>query len=136
MNDKKKLQRKLDRMGKKKGNTADASDTRKEINEFIQDNGRPGQKRRAQKLNDKINPSYQGIAPIKGMTDAEARSIDEDTYPDGPSRKSALNMLGISSPLDKRGLWDNIHAKRKRGEAPNKPGDKGYPTDKALRDSQ
>jgi hypothetical protein len=53
-----------------------------------------------------------------------------------PSRKSALNMLGISSPLDKRGLWDNIHAKRKRGEAPNKPGDKGYPTEKALKDSQ
>jgi len=50
--------------------------------------------------------------------------------------KSALNMLGISSPLDKRGLWDNIHAKRKRGEAPNKPGDKGYPTEKALKDSQ
>ena len=56
--------------------------------------------------------------------------------PDAPQRKSALNMLGISSPLDKRGLWDNIHAKRKRGEAPNKPGDKGYPTEKALKDSQ
>ena len=27
----------------------------------------------------------------------------------------------------KRGLWDNIHAKRKRGEKPAKPGDKGYP---------
>ena len=28
---------------------------------------------------------------------------------------------------EKRGLWDNIHAKRKRGEAPAKPGEKGYP---------
>ncbi len=27
----------------------------------------------------------------------------------------------------KRGLWDNIHAKRKRGERPAKPGEKGYP---------
>jgi len=27
----------------------------------------------------------------------------------------------------KRGLWDNIHAKRKRGEAPAKKGDKDYP---------
>ena len=27
----------------------------------------------------------------------------------------------------KKGLWDNIHAKRKRGEAPAKPGDKDYP---------
>ena len=27
----------------------------------------------------------------------------------------------------KKGLWDNIHAKRKRGESPAKPGDKDYP---------
>ena len=27
----------------------------------------------------------------------------------------------------KKGLWDNIHAKRKRGEAPAKKGDKNYP---------
>ena len=99
-------------MGKKKGNTADVSDTRKEINEFIQDNGRPGQKRRAQKLNDKINPSYQGVAPIKGMSDEQAKSIDEDYYPP-TSRKSALNMLGVSSPLN--ACW-------KTGG----PGNKGY----------
>lgn len=39
---------------------------------------------------------------------------------------------------DKRGLWDNIHAKRKRikagsGERMRKPGSKGAPTAKALR---
>jgi Domain of unknown function (DUF6321) len=28
---------------------------------------------------------------------------------------------------EKRGLWANIHAKRKRGERPAKPGEKGYP---------
>lgn len=27
----------------------------------------------------------------------------------------------------KKGLWDNIHAKRKRGERPAKPGEEGYP---------
>ena len=27
----------------------------------------------------------------------------------------------------KQGLWDNIHAKRKRGARPAKPGEKGYP---------
>ena len=26
-----------------------------------------------------------------------------------------------------KGLWHNIHAKRKRGEKPAKPGDKDYP---------
>ena len=33
----------------------------------------------------------------------------------------------------KKGLYDNIHAKRKRGEAPAKPGDKGYPAKDAFK---
>ena len=41
-----------------------------------------------------------------------------------------------SSPTKKRGLWDNIHAKRKRGEKMRKKGAKGDPTEKAIRDSQ
>ena len=45
------------------------------------------------------------------------------------------------SPLSKRGLWDNIHAKRKRikagsGETMRKPGSKGAPSAKDLKDSQ
>ena len=31
----------------------------------------------------------------------------------------------------KKGLWDNIHAKRKRGEKPAKPGDEDYPNKKS-----
>lgn len=43
--------------------------------------------------------------------------------------------------VEKRGLWDNIHAKRKRikagsGERMRKPGSKGAPTEKALKDAQ
>ena len=38
------------------------------------------------------------------------------------------NMEG--SPMKKRGLWDNIHAKRKRGESPAKPGDPDRPSKK------
>ena len=32
----------------------------------------------------------------------------------------------------KKGLWDNIHAKRKRGEAPAKKGSKDYPETLAI----
>ena len=40
-----------------------------------------------------------------------------------------------------RGLWDNIHAKRKRikagsGESMRKPGSAGAPTNKAIKNSQ
>ena len=43
--------------------------------------------------------------------------------------------------MAKRGLWFNIHAKRKRiaqgsGEKMRKPGEEGAPTAKALRESQ
>jgi len=35
------------------------------------------------------------------------------------------------SPLSKKlGMWDRIHAKRKRGEAPAKPGDPDRPSAK------
>ena len=40
------------------------------------------------------------------------------------------------SPVKKRGLWDNIHAKRKRGEKMRSKGDKGAPTEKAIKESQ
>ena len=51
----------------------------------------------------------------------------------------AFKMKG--SPYKKRGLWDNIHAKRKRikagsGETMRKPGDKGAPTAENLKNSQ
>ena len=35
----------------------------------------------------------------------------------------------------KKGLWYNIHQKRKRGGKPRKPGSKGAPTAKAFRES-
>lgn len=37
---------------------------------------------------------------------------------------------------EKRGLWDNVWAKRKRGEAPAKPGDEDYPDDEAWDSAQ
>tara|TARA_R100000655_G_scaffold49756_1_gene87315 strand:+ start:973 stop:1236 length:264 start_codon:yes stop_codon:yes gene_type:complete len=48
----------------------------------------------------------------------------------------------MKSPLKgKRGLWDNIHAKRKRikggsGEKMRKPGSKGAPSAQDFKDSQ
>ena len=40
-----------------------------------------------------------------------------------------MSILSGENPFEekKKGLWANIHAKRKRGEKPAKPGEKGYP---------
>lgn len=43
------------------------------------------------------------------------------------SRYSLMSEAYLKIYEGKRGLWDNIHAKRKRGEKPAKPGDKDYP---------
>lgn len=37
---------------------------------------------------------------------------------------------------EKKGLWANIHAKRKRGEAPAKPGDEDYPDEEGWEAAQ
>ena len=62
----KRLQRKLNRMGKKKGNTVDIKDGGQEVGEFIQEHGTKGQKRRATKLYDKINKG-SGIKMISPL---------------------------------------------------------------------
>ena len=50
--------------------------------------------------------------------DADGKVIEHDTEDTTPSSVEEGK---------KKGLWDNIHAKRKRGEKPAKKGDKDYP---------
>ena len=47
-----------------------------------------------------------------------------------------IDKMEKSGPPKKRGLWDNIHAKRRSGETMRKPGDPGAPTEQALKKSQ
>jgi hypothetical protein len=37
---------------------------------------------------------------------------------------------------EKRGLWDNVWAKRKKGKRPAKPGDENYPEEEAWKAAQ
>ena len=51
--------------------------------------------------------------------------------------RSKAGPFKMKSPLKgKRGLWDNIHAKRKSGRTMRKKGDPGAPTEQAIKDSQ
>ena len=74
-------------------------------------------------------------ARMKGM---KKKLTSKETSRDPDSRiNKALRKWKCSHVLEeaiklasKPGLWDNIHAKRKRGEAPAKPGEEGYPDKK------
>lgn len=68
--------------------------------------------------------SYAG-EPLMGVRDEQGDSVCED-----------CGMMKIEgegcgcSDLDeakKKGLWANIHARRKAGKRPKRPGEKGYP---------
>jgi len=48
----------------------------------------------------------------------------------GPTKKK---ILAKQKKKKNEGLWDNIHAKRRRGEKMRKKGEKGAPTADALR---
>ena len=116
----KKLQRLMDRVARKGGNsiTIDGAN-REELQEKLIDNkANPSQWKKAKKLADKVMPSYQGVKPVKNMSDKQAKSIDEDQY-SSMSRKSALNMLGVKSPLN---CWTKAGYIRKPG---TKKGAKG-----------
>ena len=62
----KRLQRKLNRMGKKKGNTVEIEDGSIEVYDFLNDNGTEGQKRRATRLYEKINKG-KGITMVSPL---------------------------------------------------------------------
>jgi hypothetical protein len=80
------------------------------------------------------------------------KEVYQRGYTESLSEQEAFNRVnsfiygGRAAELDedlneKRGLWDNIHAKQERikhgsGEHMRKPGSKGAPTDQALKDSQ
>ena len=82
------------------------------------------------------------IPPTKGKKDATTMPKSYKRSPEPKKGKSALDIVkgnirkkyGKGAIMGeenleekKKGLWDNIHAKRKRGEKPAKKGDKDYP---------
>jgi hypothetical protein len=52
-----------------------------------------------------------------------------------PKKKASKMRTNKDGSKSRRGLWANVHDKRARGEKPAKPGDKSYPTDKAIKRS-
>lgn len=72
--------------------------------------------------------SYAGEAP------AGVRSVDEIDEAESCSECGYMEVEGScgcthQNEAKKRGLWANMHARRKAGKRPKRPGEKGYPKD-------
>ncbi|MAZ31193.1 MAG: hypothetical protein CMP57_03760 [Flavobacteriales bacterium] len=88
----------------------------------------------------KLNQIRQGAKNVgdfikKTLSDAEFKMF-------GGNEKFELFLTDFykvateSVEEGKKGLWANVHAKKKRGEKPAKPGDEDYPDEEAWKDAQ
>jgi hypothetical protein len=91
----------------------------------------------------KQKPVKEDVELDEEVKDEYARKVDKylkkkygkDKQPQGAdfAAQRRKERLAKSGRMDEKenlpGLWANIHAKRKRGESPAKPGDKDYPKD-------
>ena len=74
----------------------------------------------------RFNLKSNSVDGIKQNIDKEIAKVDEQVEFAG-NYEGPLYAPWTAVEEGKKGLWDNIHAKRKRGEKPAKPGDKDYP---------
>jgi len=117
-------------------------------------------------LHDNFKSAHSGQIPdewIKSQTSIDNSEMDQQDFmcPDGKcgncpacKKKKEMMVMGYSEEAidavlveleakygEKKGLWANIHAKRKRieagsGERMRRPGEKGAPSPAALKDAQ
>ena len=77
----------------------------------------------------RFNLRSNSVDSIKQMIDKEMAKVDESYKPDAANNYNGPLYAPWTAVEEgkKKGLWDNIHAKRKRGEKPAKKGDEDYP---------
>jgi hypothetical protein len=94
------------------------------------------EKKRGMKLDDHPQFKKEEVEAVDEGLKQARKNVGADTCWDGYKAKGTKKKNGREVPNcvkeeeiteKKKGLWDNIHAKRKRGEKPAKPGDKDYP---------
>ena len=77
-----------------------------------------------------------GKYPTKGMNKLAEGNPDVAEKIMGYRKGGKATHKTKDGRTTKKGLWYNIHQKRKRGGTPRKPGSKGAPTAAAFKRSQ
>ena len=87
-----------------------------------------GEMTKEKKLKKKYDPSGMKASMKKQYGEEEGKKIYFATI-----RKKAMEALELGLEEEKKGLYANIHAKRKRGERPARPGEEDYPAKDAFK---
>ena len=97
-----------------------------------------GDKKKYDKVVKDIKKGKDTVSKAAQMFDLDGRILQsmvtrvvlqhnrKDSSCQGRGQKEEIHEREVQVE-EKKGLWDRIHAKRKRGEKPAKPGDKDYP---------
>jgi hypothetical protein len=80
-------------------------------------------------------PNAMLSMPLSSFLDS-VKTMDVTAYNEIEQVIGRLVNNGFMNSIEEDGLWANIHAKRKRGEKPSKPGDKDYPNKKAWKHAE
>lgn len=104
-------------------NEASCADTkvRKRPHMLLGDDMKPKIDKRFRMFKKKVNESAEDL-----IEDLASFTLDMDAYIDSLDETKDTHKTKDGKTA-KKGLWYNIHQKRKRGEKPAKPGDKDYP---------
>ncbi len=81
------------------------------------------------KDNQADDPHADGSDPYRWVYRGKGDGSDPENWEYLPPQKKKKQK----KEAGQRGLWDNVHAKRKRGEKPAKKGDKDYPDSKSWK---
>jgi hypothetical protein len=73
----------------------------------------------------KISRAYNDLNDAYGYIELEGHSMGGVSLEKEPT--TGFPMPVEEGKKKKRGLWDNIWARRRAGKRPKKPGEKGYP---------
>ena len=75
----------------------------------------------------KADKSGVSLGSIQEAYATGVAAWDDTSAFDTPSQQGFANVSAVIAEGKKPGLWDNIHARRKKGLPPKKPGEEGYP---------
>jgi hypothetical protein len=77
----------------------------------------------------KLGRAYNDMNDLFGYIESKSHESNDVVYHDNGMMSTNIDATFSES----KGLWHNIHKRKKAGKRPKKPGEKGYPDSKAWK---
>lgn len=81
----------------------------------------------------KLGRIYNDMNDVFGFMESESHDLHNGDLAFGEEGMMSTDIESPPMEEGKKGLWHNIHKRRKAGKRPKRPGQKGYPDPKAWK---